>query len=273
MPEKTQILLTNDDGIQSPGLWAAAEALSELGYVNVVAPRGQSSGMGRSLPKNSDGIIASQTLRVHEKDWTVYAVGGTPAQAVLHGVLEVIGKKPALVVSGINYGENLGTGVTVSGTVGAALEAAAMGIPALAISLQVPTSYHLSYSRQINFSTAAYFTCFFGSLLLENHLPPDVDVLKVDVPADATPETPWQITRQSKVRYYQPVPPNRRNWEEPALVGYELNLDVSKVLEDTDVYTLMVKHLVSVTPLSIDLTSRVNFDELNAIFKSAESSK
>ena len=155
MPEKIQILLTNDDGIQSPGLWAAAEALSELGYVHVVAPREQSSGLGRSLPNDSDGKIAPQILRVHEKDWTVYAVGGTPAQAVLHGVLEIIGTRPALVVSGINYGENLGTGVTVSGTVGAALEAATMGIPAMAVSLQVPSDYYLSYSREIDFRQPA----------------------------------------------------------------------------------------------------------------------
>ncbi len=267
MSEKTQILLTNDDGIESPGLWAAAEALSELGFVNVVAPRLQSSGASRSLPNSSDGKITSQTLRVHEKDWTVYAVGGTPAQAVLHGVLEVIGTKPALVVSGINYGENLGTGVTVSGTVGAALEAATMGIPALAISLQVPTSDQLSYSRQIDFSAAAYFAGYFGRLLLANHLPQDVDVLKVDVPAEATSETPWRTTRQSRVRYYHPIRPQRQNWEEPGVVGYEMKLDIDQVKEDSDVYAVMVSHMVSVTPLSIDLTSRVGLEELEKMLK------
>ena len=267
MPEKIQILLTNDDGIESPGLWAAAEALSELGFVHVVAPRLQSSGTGRSLPNSSDGKISSQTLHVHEKDWTVYAVGGTPAQAVLHGVLEVIGTKPALVVSGINYGENLGTSVTVSGTVGAALEAAAMGVPSLAISLQVPTSYQLTYSRQIDFSTAAYFTGYFGRLLLENHLPADVDVLKVDVPAEATLETPWQVTRQSRVRYYVPIRPQRQNWEEPAVVGYEMKIDLGEIPEDTDVYALLVKRVVSVTPLSIDLTSRVDLEELGELLR------
>jgi 5'-nucleotidase len=269
MPDKLQILLTNDDGIQSPGLWAAAEALSELGFVHVVAPRLQSSGTGRSLPNSSDGIISSQTLRVHEKDWTVYAVGGTPAQAVLHGVLEVIGTKPALVVSGINYGENLGTAVTASGTIGAALEAATMGVPALAISLQVPTNYQLTYSRQIDFSTAAYFTTFFGRQLLANHLPADVDVLKVDVPAEATLNTPWQITRQSRIRYYEPIPPQRRNWEEPGTVGYEMKLEPGEIPEDTDtdVYALLVKHVVSVTPLSIDLTSRVNLDQLEILLR------
>jgi PAS domain-containing protein len=89
--EKYQILLTNDDGIKSPGLWAAAEALSDLGYVTVAAPRDQSSGMGRSLPAGSDGVIRPEVLNVCGKDWTVYAVGGSPAQAVLHGIFEISG--------------------------------------------------------------------------------------------------------------------------------------------------------------------------------------
>ena len=68
---KCQILLTNDDGIHSPGLWAAAEALSELGYVTVAAPRDQCSGMGRSLPMSSDGIIRPETLNVRGKPGSV----------------------------------------------------------------------------------------------------------------------------------------------------------------------------------------------------------
>jgi 5'-nucleotidase len=67
---------------------------------------------------------------------TVFSVGGTPAQTVLHGVLEVMKKKPDLVVSGINYGENVATGVTISGTVGAAMEGASLGIPSMAVSLE-----------------------------------------------------------------------------------------------------------------------------------------
>ena len=126
---KPQILLTNDDGILSPGLWAAAEALAELGFVHVVAPRDQFSGAGRSLPSTSDGIITPRQVTVHGKEWTVYSVGGTPAQAVLHAVYEILPERPNLVVSGINYGENLSVGITASGTVGAALEGAGLGVP------------------------------------------------------------------------------------------------------------------------------------------------
>ena len=82
--KKPQILLTNDDGIRSPGLWAAATALSNLGYVTVTAPREQSSGAGRSLPNTSDGIIVEEQVQVNDQTWSVFAVGGSPAQSVLH---------------------------------------------------------------------------------------------------------------------------------------------------------------------------------------------
>jgi 5'-nucleotidase len=265
MERPIQILLTNDDGIQSPGLWAAAGALSEIGYVHVVAPRDQFSGAGRSLPSTSDGIITPQQMQVNGKLWTVYSVGGTPAQAILHAICEILPEQPDLVVSGINYGENLGVGVTVSGTVGAAMEGAGNGIRALAVSLETDESDHLSYSTTIDFTAAAYFTALFGRMLLEQQMPEDVDLLKVDVPCDATGETPWEVTRLSRQAYFVPIAPTRASWDQPERVGYRRinNLDDSNV--DTDVYALRVKRLISVTPLSLDLTSRVDlrdFDQL-----------
>jgi 5'-nucleotidase len=265
MEKPIQILLTNDDGIQSPGLWAAAGALSELGYVHVVAPRDQFSGAGRSLPSTSDGIITPQQMQVNDKLWTVYSVGGTPAQAILHAICEILPERPDLVVSGINYGENLGVGVTVSGTVGAAMEGAGNGIPALAVSLETDQKDHLSYSTEIDFSAAAHFTQMFGRMMLERKLPADVDLLKVDVPCEASPETPWEITRLSKQIYFEPVKPKRSSWDQPETVGYRRIEELSYTGLDTDVYALRVKRVVSVTPLSLDMTSRVDlksFDQL-----------
>ncbi len=262
-----QILLTNDDGIQSPGLWAAAGALSEMGFVHVVAPREQSSGMGRSLPSTSDGKISLEKVRVNGKEWTVHAVGGTPAQAVLHGVLEILPRRPDLVVSGINYGENVGSGVTVSGTVGAALEGAACHVPSLAVSLQTELANHLTYSETVDFSAAAYFTAYFARLLLNQQLPADVHVLKVDVPNGATPHTPWKVTRLSMHRYFEPMPPNRPSWEETGRVGYRLAEDHQLAPENTDVYAISVDKVVSVTPLSLDMTSRVNLDDLEKLLR------
>jgi 5'-nucleotidase len=261
---KPQILLTNDDGIKSPGLWAAAEALSAVGYVHVVAPREQSSGTGRSYPRTSDGTIQEQKLWVNGQNWQVYAVGGTPAQAVLHAVLEVLPVKPDLVVSGINYGENLGESVTASGTIGAAMEAASQGIPALAVSLEASLTEQLGYSRKIDFTTAGYFTALFAGSILNKPLPDDVDILKVDVPRDARRETPWEITQQARTGYYYPVRPNReqRDWEKPAVVSYEINVNPATLPVDTDIYTVLVKREVSVTPLSLNLTSRVLPEDL-----------
>src|SRR4030095_6877159 len=217
---KPQILLTNDDGILSPGLWAAAASLSKLGFVTVTAPREQSSGAGRSLPNTSDGIIEKQQVQVNGQEWTVFSIGGTPAQTVLHGVLEVMKQKPDLVVSGINYGENVASGVTISGTVGAAMEAASLGILALAVSLEADSEYHLTYSAEVNFSVAAAFTAYIADLLLKRKFPVDVQLLKVDVPWDATIDTPWQLTRISAQRYYEPVAPIRRSWADPGTISY-----------------------------------------------------
>lgn len=265
--DRIQILLTNDDGIKSPGLWAAAATLSRLGFVTVAAPRDQFSGAGRSLPITSDGVIHTEQMGVNGQSWQVYAVGGTPAQAVLHAVLEILPNPPDLVVSGINYGENVGSGVTVSGTVGAALEAASLGIPALAISLETDPSHHLSYSQEVDFSAAAYFTAFFGELLLKHRLPFDVDVLKVDVPSNATSATAWEITRLSRRPYFEPIAPDRESLETPGKFGYHVIFDPSKDEADSDVYALRVKRTVSVTPLSLDMTSRIKLADLEQLFR------
>jgi 5'-nucleotidase len=265
MASKPQILLTNDDGILSPGLWAAAEALAGLGFVHVVAPRDQFSGAGQSLPSTSDGIITPQTMSVHGKEWTVYSVGGTPAQAVLHAVYEIMPERPALVVSGINYGENLSVGITASGTVGAALEGAGLSIPAMAVSLETKVEHHRSYSTEVDFSTAAHFTGYFGRLLIEQAMPADVDLIKVDVPADATPQTPWKLTRLSRMLYFESVPAQRASLDQPGPMGYRLAEGFHLDPPDTDVYALRVLRVVSVTPMSLDMTSRVKFEDLERL--------
>jgi 5'-nucleotidase len=260
--QKPQILLTNDDGILSPGLWAAAASLSRLGFVTVTAPRDQCSGMGRSLPSTSDGIIEEKQVEVNGQAWTVYSVGGSPAQTVLYGILDVMKRKPDLVVSGINYGENVATGVTISGTVGAALEGAALGIPSLAVSLEAAPEFHLSYSDEVSFQAAAEFTYRFAEMLLQKQFPADVDLLKVDVPSDASADTPWQLTRVSRQRYYEPIAPERPSWGEPGLLGYREAGQLDREPEDTDVYALRKLRIVSVSPLSLDLSSRTNLEEL-----------
>jgi len=180
--------------------------------------------------------------------------------------LEVMKVEPDLVVSGINYGENLATGVTISGTIGAALEAASMGIPALAVSLEADQKYHLSHSDEVDFTVAAEFTKRFARLLLRRRFPEDVDVLKIDVPWDANFETPWALTRISRRRYYEPIARKRSSWNEPALVGYR-EAGSFPDEDDTDVHALRKMRLVSVSPLSLDMTSRVDFEVLERLLR------
>ena len=211
--EDPLILVTNDDGIDSPGLWAVAEAVSALGEVLVVAPDRQWSGGGRSMPVDVTGHVRNASRGVNGREVTGFAIDASPALAVDHGVIELAPRRPALVVSGVNFGANLGIEVTISGTVGAALETSASGIPALAVSLEMSPDHHLTGDAQADYTACRAFIRYFGDMLLEQSLPADVDVLNVNVPALATEETPWRLTRLSKHRYFLPVPPDRANGE------------------------------------------------------------
>ena len=290
--KKPQILLTNDDGIRSDGLWAAAEALSEVGFVTVAAPREQHSGAGRSMPQRSDGKLKQQEVTIHGKKWKVYAVGGSPAQTVQHGILELMEEPPDLVVAGINRGENLTVSITISGTVGAALEGAAFGVPSMAVSLEMPKDLQWG-NWKADFSTAAHFTARFARLLLNAETVTsaqpnpatkafptksimmgegfhDVDVLKIDVPTDATPETPWRLTRLSRCQYYVPVSPQRKRLGQRARVDFEIRFDEDKIEPDSDVYAIRVAREISVTPLSLDMTARTDFEDLEHRLRSSD---
>jgi 5'-nucleotidase len=270
--DKPIILFTNDDGIESPGLWSVVEAFKGIGELLVVAPREQQSGMGRSMPVHSEGRIYPYDVPIDCDNCTAYAVDGTPAQAVQHGIIELASHQPALVVSGINYGENAGSGVTISGTVGAALEAASSSIPAIAVSQQTPKNLHLSYSNEVDFSVAAKLTCQFGIWLIEQSaLPDDVDLLKIDVPLGATDDTDWRMTRLSRRRVYWPTRPERESLDNIGKIGYRYNIDSSKAEPDSDIYALLVDKVVSVTPMSLDMTSRTDMFRLRQIIEGKQS--
>lgn len=267
--DKKQILLTNDDGIDSPGLWAAAEALSELGYVWVAAPRDQASGTGRSSPVTSDGRITTKSLVVHGQEWTIFSVGGTPAQVVDHCVLEILPRRPDLIVSGINYGLNMGTSIGISGTLGAAMEGASWGVPALAASLELEDpSMVYSHSEEIDFSVAAIFVARFARMLLDKRMPADVDVLNLNVPYDAVPETGWRVTRISRHRGYETIVERKGALHEEARIGGDpIPVTREDVEPDSDISTVIFDRMVSVTPMSLDSTSRVGFSDLEQLLR------
>ena len=256
-----QILLTNDDGIDSPGIKAAAAALDELGEVTIAAPRQQSSGAGRALFLGAEGKIYTRSVDINGKTWKGYAIDGSPAQTVIQAMLEIMPTRPDLVVSGINYGENLGNVITASGTVGAAIEAVSMGVPAIAVSLQLCENLWLTHDSSVDFTVAAYFTLHFARWILKHKLPPEVDLLKIDVPNDAQKDTPWRLTRLAHHRYWQPFIDRQNGWEGAARLDGRINVEADQVSADSDVRALKFDGLVSVTPLSIDLTSRVDFSQ------------
>jgi 5'-nucleotidase len=261
------ILVTNDDGIESPGLQAAVGALRPLGELLIVAPMAQSSGAGRSFPRSSRGRIHRVQIPREGEELEAFAVDGTPAQVVQHALLELASRPPDLAVVGINYGENLGNGVMGSGTVGAAMEAASSGVPSLALSLQTATEYHHSHSTEISFGSAAHFCRFFARRLLavDSRLPHDVDLLKIDVPDDATPHTPWRVTSVSRQDYYHTLPPERKCLADEGPLGYHTRVDWAVIEPESDIYALIRDRVVAVAPISLDLSSRVERDVLKRL--------
>ena len=259
-PQKIpQIFVTNDDGIHSPGLRAAVQAVRPFGDVLIVAPATQQTGMGRGFAGNSNAPLTPVDYHVDGQQLRAFACEGSPAFAVQHGLNVCFADKPPdLLISGINYGENLGTNITMSGTVGAAIEAACRGIPALAVSLQTVKGAYYHYSDQ-DWAAAAYFLAYFARSILTRPLPFDVDVLKVDVPSAATPQTPWRVTRLSRRSYYT------TDLEQPSLASMpgearlHVNAAQTALEPDSDIHALAVAQVVSVTPLSLDCTSRTDF--------------
>jgi 5'-nucleotidase len=135
-------------------------------------------------------------------------------------------------------------------------------VPSLAVSLETDHKYHLSLSKEVDFKASAYFTTFFARQLLAKKFPEDMDVLKIEVPSDATEQTPWVMTKLSKLRFYLPTAPQRKVWSERGSTGYQQVPDTSTFAEDTDVHAVIVKRQVAVTPVSMDLTSRVLLEDL-----------
>jgi 5'-nucleotidase len=214
------------------------------------------------MPRHVTGRVQPAAREIDGTWVTAYAVDASPALAVVHGVVEFASRRPSLLVSGVNFGANLGIEVTISGTVGAALEGGAFGIPSLAVSLEMDHKYHLTGDSAADYDATKAFTRQFARLALAGASPWDVDALNVNVPAIATRDTLWRLTRLSRRRYFIPTPPDRANGA--GRPGYKMLENIEWTEPESDVWAVMVDRVVSVTPLSLDLTSRVDFDSLAA---------
>lgn len=262
-----KLLVTNDDGIESPGLKAAVESVMDLGEVTVIAPSSQQTATGRGLTGNVHSSFTPVDFIARGQNIKAFHCDCSPAFIVRHAMRTVyLTDKPDLLVSGINYGENLGANITCSGTVGAALEGASSGVPSIAVSKQTDVESHHTYTNQ-DWSVTQYFLNHFSKILLSTDPQYDVDVLKIDVPAEATVETDWKITTLARSEYYMKAF-TEPSWQSTLNDGKTvIRFDEKQLKPDSDIHAFAIQKIVSVTPLSIDLTSRVDVVNLQDLYR------
>ena len=230
-----KILVTNDDGYFSPGIRALADALSELGDVTIVAPQNEASAVGHAL-------TLRRPLRLEPVGERTYAVDGTPTDCVNLGLNELLGGRADLVVSGINKGLNIGDDVTYSGTVAGALEAALLGMPAIAVSLE--------FTRGVwDFDPAATLAATLAGTLLASPLPYRT-FLNVNVPSGPVRGT--RVTVQA-VRNHVTKIDRRYDPRERPYYWIEEAQDEWQAHDRSD-YQAIRDGFVSITPLQPDLT-------------------
>ena len=231
-----RILVTNDDGVYSDGIKALADAMQTLGEVTVVAPLAEASAIGHAL-------TLRRPLRLETIGDRVYAVDGTPTDCVNIAVTSVLRGMPDLVVSGINKGWNLGDDVTYSGTVSGAFEAALLGPPGIAVSLQ-------KTGRGFDFAEAARGAQIVAQSVLEKGLPLRT-FLNINVPQGQTKgfKVTVQARRNHVTKVDERVDPRgqRYFWIEEGQNAWEPH-DRSDFQAVRDGY-------ISVTPLQPDLTA------------------
>jgi len=237
MNERPRILVSNDDGYQSEGILALVAAMEELGEVWVVAPEAEQSA-------SSHAISIHRPLRLREVRPRWFAVDGTPTDCSWLGIHHVMkGRRPALMVSGINHGPNLSDDVTYSGTVAAAMEASIIGVPAIAVSLA-------GWGVQ-DFGPAARFVRALVGAALARALPSRL-LLNVNVPPGVEPDG-YVVTRLGKHSYGSDVvekkDPRGRSyfW----IGGNEYQ---HEDIPGSDCNVVLRERRVSVTPLMLDLT-------------------
>lgn len=275
------ILVTNDDGIFSPGLLAAVEGARLLGDVVVAAPTTQQTAMGRSLrgdpkdffhavelPLDPAAEVTAEAAGLTVHPVSAFHIEATPALVVRHALTVLCPlRRPDLVISGINFGENLGNNITLSGTVGAAFQAAAEGIPAIAASRQTEVAHHFAYvdldwtdATRVVLSWARRVLALVTSTRNESagqggHRPFDLygfDVLKVDVPDPCPPGTEERLTTLSTVPYFlsriaEPTP------ETPIEASRTyINGDREHLSSSDDIYAIVVDRVAAITPLNLD---------------------
>ncbi len=241
MTKSLHILVSNDDGIDAPGIFALAQELKKIADITVIAPDKQQSAVGHAITMNYP--IRALPFRKNN-DFFGYAVDGTPADAVKLGVRFMLKEPPDLVISGINHGSNTAINILYSGTVSAATEGTILGIPSIAVSL---TTYD-----DADFSYAARFTARLAQEVARHGLP-EGTLLNVNVPAG----------NEEDIRGVKITKQGRSSWEDwfdlrkdPANREYFWLTGRMKVTDtDDDADQIAIRdNYVSVTPIRYELT-------------------
>lgn len=246
MSKRPLILISNDDGVEAQGIQVLTELMMQLGDVVVVAPDGPRSAASCSI---SPLTTISINLLKEKEGLKVYRCSGTPTDCVklaLDGLLE---RRPDLVVSGINHGDNASVSVHYSGTVGAAFEACMKNVPAIAFSLKTK-------SQQCDFRPYEDVIMRIARYVLENGLSDDV-LLNVNFP-EVEALKGVKVCRTGRGRWMKEM--MRVGEGEFRLTGYFENLEPES--EDTD-YWALDHGYASITPIQLDMTAYRVLEELN----------
>lgn len=259
------ILVCNDDGVHAPGISVLADALQVLGEVLVVAPLHQQTAAGRSYGQaHTEHELWRVPIGIEHIQEAI-AVDVSPALAVTLGVLQLAPRTPALVVCGINYGENLGFAVTGSGTVGAALAAASLDCPAIASSLEAPLEGHARVAPEtVDWSVSAELTRFVAAKVLRHGLDPTIAALNLNVPSGARRPAPLRVTTQSSQSYFLFESDATSGRGSAGPLRTMVRYDPASLEKDSDVWALKIDRVASVTALSRNMSAVVGWEQVGS---------
>ena len=249
-----KILVTNDDGIYSPGIYALWDVAKEFGDVTLVAPNRQRSAVGHA-------ITIANPLYVTDIDrgngFKGYAVSGTPADCVKIGIKKIMKSKPKMVLSGINIGSNLGNNIIYSGTVAAAIEGAVAGIPSIAFSVDTFNTN--------SFETSKAVVRKIINIYMDNSLPIGT-ILNVNVPnCNLGDLKGYKVTVQGK-QYFddnfdERIDPRGRKyyWMIGEMVDNDKKIDCDGIAVKND--------YASITPINFEMSNIGYLDQLKKVIK------
>ena len=255
------ILVTNDDGIDSPGLWTLAEAMSRVGETLVVAPDKEQSGVGTSVSLHSGISIVEVPSTI--RGVRAYATGGTPSDCVIIGLRRLAEGRIGLVISGINPGANVGNDIPYSGTVMATLQGYFRKIPSIAMSLVLQ-----SREEEPRFDVAARVAESLAQRVKSGKMPTEA-IINVNVPNIPLEEIKGMVTTRTASSGWGRL----ADVEGSGSVGYRREVsqpDDPGIEEGTDIWAVQ-RGMISITPLHIDVTRHSMIPALNEHIPALES--